>query len=51
MTHSHRKQHRMIVMALAVLLPVLFALSLLVRQPFPTNNQLPVVPQAKGNTK
>lgn len=51
MTQSHRQQHRMIVMALAVLLPIVFALSLLVRQPFPTNDRLPIAPQIKGNTK
>jgi hypothetical protein len=50
MIHSLRQQHRMIVMVLAILLPVLFALSLFVRQPFPTNNRLPVVPHVKGNT-
>ena len=51
MTHSHRQQHKIIVMALAVLLPIVFVLSLLVRQPFPTNNRLPEVPQGKGITK
>lgn len=41
MIQSHRKTHRLVMLALVVLLPLLFVLALLVRQPIPVNSQLP----------
>lgn len=48
MIYSHRKTHRRVLLILAVLLPLLFVLALLVRQPLPTNPQLPTT---KGATR
>jgi hypothetical protein len=48
MIQSHRKTHRLVLLALAVLLPLLVVLALLVRQPVPTNSRLPAT---KGATR
>ncbi|MBS1807074.1 MAG: hypothetical protein JST84_02650 [Acidobacteria bacterium] len=49
MIQSHRQAHRIVILVLAVLLPVLFVLALLVRKPVPANSRLPV--PAKGATR
>ena len=46
MIQAHRKTHRLIILALAVLLPALYVAAMLVRKPFPTNQRLPA--PAKG---
>lgn len=48
MIQSLRQKHRFIIFALALVLPILFALVLFARQPIPVNRQLPALNSSKG---
>lgn len=51
MIQSLRQKHRVIIFALALVLPILFALSLFVRKPMPVNHQLPALNSSIGNAR
>ncbi len=51
MIQSLRQKHRVIIFALALMLPILFVLSLFARKPIPVNYQLPTLNSSKGNTR